>query len=144
MSTQFYALLVGIKRYDNPSQAPHLRGCVADVEGTYRWRVEQIGFQDENILLLTSRMDQSDPPERLATRANIIDGWMQHFAQAGPGDQVFFNFSGHGAQARSIDPRNASGHNETLIPYTHVRQKAPLVGFHSEITCFLQGAVMKN
>lgn len=116
MTAQFYALLVGIDRYENPTQAPHLRGCIADVEGTYNWLTEQMGFPKENVLLLTSHMDQREPPELRATRANILRGWQEHLMQAKEGDQVFFNFSGHGAQARSIASENISGYDETLVP----------------------------
>ncbi|MEM7132076.1 MAG: caspase family protein [Chloroflexota bacterium] len=116
MASQLYALLVGIDRYDNPAQAPHLRGCVADVEGTYRWLTQQMSVPQENVLLLTSRMNASEPPERRATRANIIHGWQTHLMQAGPGDQVFFNYSGHGARARAMAPENASGYDESLVP----------------------------
>lgn len=115
MPSQFYALLVGIDRYDNPAQAPHLRGCVADVEGTYQWLINQMKFPQENVLLLTSKMDQSESADKQATRQNILNGWQTHLGKAGPGDQVFFNYSGHGAQARSIDPENASGFDETLV-----------------------------
>lgn len=116
MAPNLYALLVGIDRYDNPAQAPHLRGCVADVEGTYRWLTEQMDVPEGNVLLLTSRMDGSEAPELRSTRDNIIRGWQEHLTKAGSGDQVFFNYSGHGAQARSIAPENASGYDETMVP----------------------------
>ncbi|MEM7532639.1 MAG: caspase family protein [Chloroflexota bacterium] len=117
MSNQIYALLVGIDRYANPRQAPHLRGCVADVEGNYNWLVTKMGIPPENIRLLTATMDQREPPDRLATRANIIQGWREHLAQADEGDQVFFNYSGHGAQARSFDPKELDGYDETLVAH---------------------------
>lgn len=116
MAAQLYALLVGVDRYDNPAQAPHLRGCVADVEGTFRWLTQQLNVPETNVLLLTSRMEQGEAADRRATRANIIRGWQTHLSQAGPGDQVFFNYSGHGARARSVAPQNVSGYDETLVP----------------------------
>lgn len=117
MPNQLYALLVGVDRYANPAQAPHLRGCVADVEGTYGFLLHQLGVPQTNIRLLTARMDASEAPTDLATRANIISGWREHLAQAGPGDQVFFNYSGHGARARASDSDDPSGYNETLVPH---------------------------
>ncbi|MCC9077557.1 caspase family protein [Litorilinea aerophila] len=117
MANQIYALLVGIDRYANPSQAPHLRGCVADVEGTYSLLVQQFGVPEAHIRLLTARMDGREPPERLATRENIIQGWRTHLSQAGPGDHAFFHYSGHGSQARSIDPNEPDGYDETLVAH---------------------------
>ena len=117
MANQLFALLVGIDRYANPAQAPHLRGCVADVEGTYGFLVYQLGVPQTNIRLLTARMDASEAPQDLASRDNIIRGWREHLAQAGPGDQVFFNYSGHGARARASDSDDPSGYNETMVPH---------------------------
>ncbi|MEZ4710786.1 MAG: caspase family protein [Caldilineaceae bacterium] len=117
MANQLYALLVGIDRYANPAQAPHLRGCVADVEGTYGFLTYQLGVPQDNIRLLTARMDANEAPQNLATRENIIRGWREHLAQAGAGDQVFFNYSGHGARARAADSDDPSGYNETMVPH---------------------------
>lgn len=115
--SNFYALLVGVDRYKNPQQAPHLRGCVADVKGTYAFLTTRLGVPEENILLLTSSMDESEAPEHLATRENVIRGWQEHLAQAGAGDQVFFHYSGHGSQARSNDPNEPDGYDETIVPH---------------------------
>jgi hypothetical protein len=117
MANRFFALLAGIDRYANPHQAPHLRGCVADVEGTYALLVNRFGVPKEQILLLTARLDGTEDVATLPTRANIIAGWQQHFAQAGPGDVVFFHYSGHGSQARSADPNEPDGYDETLVPH---------------------------
>ena len=118
MSTpSVYALLVGVDRYDNPQQAPHLRGCVADTQAMYDFLTTRLEIPDDRILWLTSKMDQSEPPEMRATRDNILRGWQQHLAQAGEGDHVFFHYSGHGAQAKTIDPVNEpDGLDETIVP----------------------------
>lgn len=117
MSSTLYALLVGIDRYENPAEAPHLRGCVTDVLGTQHFLCEQLGLPSENVRLLTARMDQSEAAEDRATRANILQAWQDHFGKAQSGDQVFFNYSGHGAQARSINPNEPSGYDETIVPH---------------------------
>ncbi len=116
MANRFFALLVGIDRYANPHQAPHLRGCVADVDGTYALLTSRFGVPPEHIRLLTSRMDRPEDPATLPTRANIIAGWKEHLAQAGAGDVVFFHYSGHGSQARSSDPNEPDGYDETIVP----------------------------
>ena len=117
MANRFFALLVGVDRYANPHQAPHLRGCVADVEGTQALLTSRFGVPAAQIRLLAARLDQSDDPNTLATRANIVAGWKEHFAQAGAGDVVFFHYSGHGSQARSSDPNEPDGYDETLVPH---------------------------
>jgi hypothetical protein len=114
---QVYALLVGIDRYKNPREAPHLRGCVADAESMRSLLINRLGVPEQNIRLLTARMDASEPPDRLATRDNIIKGWQEHLGQAKAGDQVFFHYSGHGAQARSNDPTELDGFDETIVPH---------------------------
>ena len=111
------ALLVGIDRYRNTREAPHLRGCVADAEAMRALLVDRLGVPAENVRLLTARMDAQESPEELATRENIIKGWQEHLGQAGPGDQVFFHYSGHGAQARSNDPTELDGYDETIVPH---------------------------
>lgn len=117
MANAFFALLVGIDRYANPHQAPHLRGCVADVDATYALLTSRFGIPAEQIRLMTARMDQLDDAANLPTRANIIAAWKEHFAQAGAGDTVFFHYSGHGSQARSSDPNEPDGYDETIVPH---------------------------
>jgi hypothetical protein len=117
MANRFFALLVGIDRYANPHQAPHLRGCVADVEGSYALLTSRFGVPAAQIRLLAARMEGSDDPATLPTRANILAGWQEHFAQAGAGDVVFFHYSGHGSQTRSSDPNEPDGYDETIVPH---------------------------
>lgn len=117
MANRLFALLVGIDRYANPHQAPHLRGCVADVQGTYALLSGRFGVPESHIQMLTARLDQSEAPRDRATRANIVAGWQEHLAQAGPEDVVFFHYSGHGSQARGADPCEANGYDETLVPH---------------------------
>jgi hypothetical protein len=117
MANRFFALLVGIDRYANPHQAPHLRGCVADAEGTYALLTSRFGVPPEQIRLLVARLNEKDDPNTLPTRANIIAGWREFLGQAGEGDVVFFQYSGHGSQARSSDPNEPDGYDETIVPH---------------------------
>ena len=112
-----YALLVGVDRYDNPQQAPNLRGCVADTQAMYNFLTTRLQVPADRILWLTSTMERSEPADRRATRENILRGWQQHLTKAGAGDHVFFHYSGHGAQAKTIDPVNEpDGLDETIVP----------------------------
>lgn len=119
MAARFFALLVGIDRYANPYQAPHLRGCVADAQGMHALLVHRFGVPPAQVRCLLAPMNppaDADPAD-LPTRANILAAWRDHFAQAGAGDVVFFQYSGHGSQARSIDPAEPDGYDETLVPH---------------------------
>src|SRR3954471_11703375 len=98
MANRFFALLAGIDRYANPHQAPHLRGCVADVEGTYALLTSRFGLPSEQIRLLTLATCRPNHEANLPTLANILAGWKEHFGQAGTGEVVFFHYSGHGSQ----------------------------------------------
>lgn len=109
MSGRLYALIVGIDRYSPAGRVPALRGCAADAQAIRAWLVEQLHVPVERILLLQ---------DEAATRQAIIDGWRHHLHdQAGPGDQVFFHYSGHGSQARSSDPQEVDGLDETVIAH---------------------------
>lgn len=114
--TQIYALLVGIDRYA-AGRVPNLRGCVADVQGTYNLLTAQFAIPAAQIRLLTASRAGGEAPEQLPTRANIINAWRTHLGQAGPGDQVFVHYSGHGSQARSTDPNEPDGYDETIVAH---------------------------
>ncbi|MEZ4638585.1 MAG: caspase family protein [Caldilineaceae bacterium] len=112
--SNLYALLVGVNDYKSPS-VPDLRGCVADVRAMYTWLTTSLGLAPERITLLTS--GDGEAADRRANRANILAAWTDLIARAGKDDQIFFHYSGHGAQARSIDPNEPDGYDETVVPY---------------------------
>lgn len=91
-----YALHIGINDYDG---AP-LYGCVNDA---FSW-AERTG--STNLLL------DSD-----ATRANIMRGIRDLFAQARFGDMVYVTYSGHGSRVPDRDGDEADGYDEVLVPY---------------------------
>lgn len=82
-----YAVIVGIDDY--PGESADLDGSVADARAMRDLLMEQYGFRDGDIRMLLN--DQ-------ARRSNIINGFRQHLAQAGPNDVAVFYFSGHGLQ----------------------------------------------
>jgi hypothetical protein len=108
------ALLVGVDRYKNAS-VPNLRGCVADVRAMHTFLTTRLRIPEASIQLLTS--DGEEQPDQRATRQKILAAWDRLIEQVDEGDQIFFHYSGHGAQARSIDPNEADGYDETLVPY---------------------------
>ena len=111
---QVYALLVGVNEYKNPS-VPDLRGCVADVRAMYTWLTTSLALPQQRITLLTSSGEETS--ESRASRANILSAWNDLINLVREGDQLFFHYSGHGAQARSIDRNEPDGYDETIVPY---------------------------
>ncbi len=111
---QLFALLVGINEYKSPGISD-LRGCANDAKAIYGFLTQRIGMPTANIRLLTSTGEESS--ESLPSRKNMINGWMWMIDQASSGDQVFFHYSGHGAQAKSVDPNEPDGYDETLVPF---------------------------
>jgi Caspase domain len=111
-----YALVIGINGYDPRSRVPDLYGCVNDAHAMRQFLLHQLNLPPRNIQLLVSA-GNSELPEELPTRANILRAWQEHFSQAQAGDLVFFCFSGHGSQVRSDDPNEGDGLDETLVAY---------------------------
>ena len=102
------ALLVGINAYPNPSN--NLRGCINDiVDMEYFIASKNKVYQKENIRTLT---------DSKATKKGILSAldWLLQGASAG--DQILFQYSGHGAQIPSHNPAiEKDGLDETICPY---------------------------
>ncbi len=111
---RIFALLVGIDGYSSPT-IPDLRGCVADVRAVRAFLVHRLQVPETRIWTLTSSVPQV-AGERLPTRAHILAAWQEIVQQLRPGDQFFFHYSGHGAQAPSVDPDEPDGFDETIVP----------------------------
>jgi hypothetical protein len=83
------ALLVGINKYQLPNC--NLQGCVNDVTNVRDILLNYVGFQVEDIRVLT---------DERATKAAIIERlhWLKEGTQSG--DRIFFQQSSHGSQIR--------------------------------------------
>lgn len=100
------ALLVGINEYPNP--AWRLAGCVNDVF-LMSSVLQECGFQPEQIrVVLNDRATAQGIRERL--------DWLVQ--DVGPEDDLFFFYSGHGAQLPTYGMGDtADRKDETLVPY---------------------------
>jgi hypothetical protein len=102
------ALLVGINKYPDPRN--ELRGCINDILDMEHFISEKNNvYAKENIKKLT---------DREATKKGIIAQieWLLEGAQ--PGDQLLFHYSGHGAQAPTINAHlEPDGLDEIICPY---------------------------
>jgi hypothetical protein len=102
------ALLVGINKYPNPNN--ELRGCINDILDMEHYiSVQNNVYAKENIKKLT---------DKDATKAGIIKQIKWLLADAAPGDQLLFHYSGHGAQAPTLYPHlESDGMDEIICPY---------------------------
>ena len=102
------ALLVGINAYPNPSN--NLRGCINDiVDMEYFIASKNKVYPKENIITLTDSM---------ATKKGILAALNWLLLGASAGDQILFQYSGHGAQIPSHSPAiEKDGLDEIICPY---------------------------
>ena len=102
------ALLVGINDYPNPSN--NLRGCINDiVDMEYFIASKNKVYQKENIRTLT---------DSKATKKGILSALNWLLLGASTGDQILFQYSGHGAQIPSHNPAiEKDGLDEIICPY---------------------------
>ncbi|MGB3754776.1 MAG: caspase family protein [Rivularia sp. (in: cyanobacteria)] len=116
MTSNIYALLVGIDNYASP--VTPLEGCVNDVLAIEEYLQSRVKAEGWKLHLRTLKDEQ-------ATRQGIIDGFREHLCQAGSGDVVLFHYSGHGSQENApeefwdIEPDKL---NETLVCYDSRQQ----------------------
>nr|HQU54233.1 caspase family protein [Saprospiraceae bacterium] len=83
-----YALLVGINAYQPP--LAQLRGCRKDVAQIEGFINKYVGT-GMNVHLKKLEDQQ-------ATYGHIKTAFRDHLGQAGPGDIIWFHFSGHGSE----------------------------------------------
>ena len=110
------ALLIGVHQYKHgPNSIFGDLDTESDVAAIRQALMDHFGFAAGDIRVLTTA------PE--TTRASILQA-MQDFlvAPTGPGDIVYFHYSGHGSQVP--DPKDPSGVDETLVPSDWVQDGA--------------------
>jgi hypothetical protein len=103
------ALLIGCNYPGTPNQ---LKGCVNDVTHMKQFIVQNFGFPEDNIRVLT---------DYDCTRGKIIAciEWLVQGASSG--DSLFFHYSGHGATQPDQGPvfDEPTGMDETLVPFDY-------------------------
>mmetsp|Transcript_23647 Transcript_23647/g.57983 ORF Transcript_23647/g.57983 Transcript_23647/m.57983 type:complete len:351 (+) Transcript_23647:99-1151(+) len=103
------ALFVGINYF---GQKGELRGCLNDVKNIKEFL--EANYPLDEMMILTD--DQTDDPDCLPTRANILRGfqWLRQGVQAG--DSLILHYSGHGGSIKDTDGDEEDGMDETLCP----------------------------
>ncbi|KAI8088655.1 caspase domain-containing protein [Halteromyces radiatus] len=104
------ALLIGINYFGTKNQ---LNGCINDVHNIKTFLIEQYGFQEQDMVILT---DDQEEARFKPTRANILSAmqWLVHDAQ--PNDSFFFHYSGHGGSVVDVSGDEDDGYDETIYP----------------------------
>mmetsp|Transcript_30113 Transcript_30113/g.76048 ORF Transcript_30113/g.76048 Transcript_30113/m.76048 type:complete len:636 (-) Transcript_30113:139-2046(-) len=103
------ALLVGIN-YRGAAQ--ELRGCINDVNNQKVALMEYFGYQDSDILMLTEDESQQNWPNK----KRIMEGFEWLVRGAEKGDQLFFQYSGHGSQMTDRTGKEPSGMSDCICP----------------------------
>ena len=102
------ALLVGINKYPDPRN--ELRGCINDILDM-EYYISDLNkvYTKDHIKKLTNQQ---------ATKKEILHQIEWLLADANPGDQLLFHYSGHGAQAPTLHTAiEKDGLDEIICPY---------------------------
>lgn len=112
-----YALLIGINYRGTRSE---LRGCINDVNNMKKYLLEQRGYKEENILVLT---EDETMESRKPTGANIMHemGKLILKGHTGGADELWLHYSGHGSHTRDRDGDEDDGQDETIVPLDYAR-----------------------
>ncbi|HTL08818.1 MAG TPA: caspase family protein [Chitinophagaceae bacterium] len=101
------AFLTGINQYPDPRNV--LRGCINDIHDMAEFLQKERGFDEANIRLLQ---------DAAATKENILNGLQWLLQDAAAGDQLFFQYSGHGAQMPTLSTNGEPDRlDEVICPY---------------------------
>lgn len=120
------ALCIGIDSYAGQP----LSGCVNDSK---RWAdtLEGLGFQVRRIV------------DRDATRSAIVQGLRDLIVDAREGDELVFQYAGHGTQVQDDDGDEASGFDQALVPIDYDKGMLLLDDdFHRETEALRKGAFL--
>ncbi|MDJ0692627.1 MAG: caspase family protein [Xenococcaceae cyanobacterium MO_188.B32] len=125
-SNNFYALLIGIDRYEPNPFYKDLKGCVRDIDLVANYVENTLNVPKKQIWKLTSPLEEtkslsvfrSAQQEIKPTYANIVQAFKELTAQAQSGEQVYIHYSGHGGRAVTIYPELEGGQrqDEGIVP----------------------------
>ena len=114
-----YALLIGINYYGTKSQ---LNGCINDINHVKDKLVSKLGFNLENIRILT---DDSNELSKLPTGENIINGLIDLINKANAvegGTDIWIHYSGHGSYMIDKSSDEKDGKDEVIVPLDYLNK----------------------
>lgn len=125
-TSNFYALLIGIDRYEPNNLYKNLQGCVGDIDLVESYLHKSLQIPSENIWKLTSPLEETSilseirslRKEVKPTYENIINAFTEITATAQSGEQVYIHYAGHGGRAISIYPelKGEGQDDESIVP----------------------------
>lgn len=125
-ANNFYALLIGIDRYDPNPYYDDLQGCVPDINLVDDYLCNTLKIDPDNIWKLTSPFEEtyqiasvrSGTKEVKPTYLNIVKAFKEITQQAKSGEQVYIHYSGHGGQVKTIfsELKGEGKNDEALVP----------------------------
>jgi hypothetical protein len=104
------AVLVGINYFNTQAQ---LFGCINDIVNIKNVLVQQYGYTDANIVSLR---DDATTASQLPTRNNILTHLNQLIRDSAGCSEIWFHYSGHGAQIRDTNGDEQDGLDEIIVP----------------------------
>ncbi len=126
MADNFYALLIGIDRYEPNRYYKDLRGCVRDIDLVDKYVCNTLNVPQEQIWKLTSPFEEtsilsgirSARQEVKPTYANIVQAFKEITDKARSQEQVYIHYSGHGGRAVTIYPEleGEQRQDEGIVP----------------------------
>lgn len=111
------ALLIGIGEYGS-STISALPDPQNDLQETQEIAQKVLGFRVDEIQVLKGKE---------ATQQNILQALQQLETDTKANDNVFFYYTGHGAQVRDQDQDEADGRDEVILPYDAENTKQTLL-----------------
>jgi hypothetical protein len=107
------ALLIGVNYLQ--SHNARLYGCIEDINNIRSVLIDAYGYSSENITML-----RDDDNARMPTKVNILNALQKIIASSGINDEIWFHYSGHGAQVRDRNADEADGADEIIVPVDYL------------------------
>ena len=124
--SSFYALLIGIDRYQPNPYYQSLQGAVQDIDKVADYLKTSLQIPSERMTRLTSPLPdrnaladvRSARQEQPPTYQNIVNAFNQITQTAQAQDLVYIHYSGHGGRVNTIfaDLKGAGQFDESLVP----------------------------
>ena len=122
----FYALFIGIERYEPNLYYKNLQGCVWDIDRIANYLQNTLNFPQNFILKLISPLTHTNTlmPVSYAARKiqptyrNIVQAFRQITSTAQSGDRIYVHYSGHKGRAVTIYPEleREQRYDEVIVP----------------------------
>ncbi|MDJ0898682.1 MAG: caspase family protein [Xenococcus sp. MO_188.B8] len=123
-NTNFYALLIGIDRYEPNPYYGNLKGCIRDIDLVANYICKSLNVPQKKIWKLTSPFEKAKSQsasrfqEAKPTYKNIVKAFSEITNQAQSGEQVYIHYAGHGGRAVTIYPEleGEQRQDEGIVP----------------------------